>query len=40
KECREKGDLNPFELVEGDVVLQKGTGEYWKELPETKTKLK
>lgn len=40
KECREKGDLNPFELVGSDIVLQKGTREYWKEFPKTKTKLK
>ena len=32
--------LTPFEIVEGDTVLRKGTGEYWRELPVTKPKLK
>ena len=32
--------LTPFEIVEGDTVLRKGTGEYWREFPVTKPKLK
>jgi phenylalanine-4-hydroxylase len=40
EECRAKPMLTPFEIVEGDTVLRKGTGEYWKEFPKLKTKLK
>jgi phenylalanine-4-hydroxylase len=32
--------LTPFEIYEGDTVLRKGTGEYWRAFPQTKTKLK
>jgi phenylalanine-4-hydroxylase len=37
---RDKPTLNPFELTELDTVIRKGTGEYWKSFPSTKTKLK
>lgn len=37
---RAQEQLTPFDLVEGDEVLRKGTGEYWKDFPETKSKLK
>jgi phenylalanine-4-hydroxylase len=40
EECRAKPTLTPFEIVEGDRVLRTGTGEYWKEFPKLKTKLK
>jgi len=40
EEYRPKPTLSPFEIYESDVVLRKGTGEYWKEFPKTKTKLK
>jgi phenylalanine-4-hydroxylase len=39
-EYREKPTLSPFELLPTDTVLRKGTGEYWREFPKTKTKLK
>ena len=39
-EYREKSTLSPFELLPTDTVLRKGTGEYWREFPKTKTKLK
>ena len=32
--------LSPFEVYPEDKVLRRGTGEYWKEFPKTKTKLK
>lgn len=32
--------LTPFEIVEGDTVLRKGTGEYWRQFPVIKPKLK
>lgn len=32
--------FTPFEILDGDRVLRKGTGEYWKEFPHAKTKLK
>lgn len=32
--------LSPFVLESSDVVLRRGTGEYWKEFPKTKSKLK
>ncbi len=38
--CRGKPTLNPFEITDSDKVLRKGTGEYWKEFPVTKNKLK
>jgi phenylalanine-4-hydroxylase len=40
EEYRPKPTLSPFEIYETDVVLRKGTGEYWKGFPKTKTKLK
>jgi phenylalanine-4-hydroxylase len=40
EECRAKPTLTPFEIVEGDTVLRKGTGEYWREFPQSKAKLK
>jgi phenylalanine-4-hydroxylase len=39
-EYRQKTTLSPFELIESDVVLRRGSGEYWKEFPKIKTKLK
>ena len=38
--CRNKSTLSPFEVTEVDTVLRRGTGEYWKSFPSTKTKLK
>jgi phenylalanine-4-hydroxylase len=38
--CRALPQLSPFEITESDTVLREGTGEYWKEFPETKSKLK
>lgn len=32
--------LSPFEVYPEDKVLRRGTGEYWKEFPKTKSKLK
>ena len=40
QEYREKPQLSPFELLPSDKVLRKGTGEYWKDFPNTKIKLK
>jgi phenylalanine-4-hydroxylase len=40
EEYRAKPTLTPFELLPSDKVLRKGTGEYWKAFPQTKTKLK
>lgn len=37
---RELPDHTPFEILESDIVLKKGTGEYWKGFPNTKPKLK
>jgi phenylalanine-4-hydroxylase len=39
-EYNQKPRLSPFELLEGDQVLRRGSGEYWKEFPKTKPKLK
>lgn len=38
--CRAKPTLSPFEIYDTDKVLRKGSGEYWKEFPQLKTKLK
>lgn len=32
--------LSPFEIYPEDIVLRRGTGEYWQEFPKSKTKLK
>lgn len=40
EEYRPKPTLSPFEIMPSDVVLRKGTGEYWRDFPRTKTKLK
>jgi phenylalanine-4-hydroxylase len=40
EEYRTKPTLSPFEILDTDIVLRKGTGEYWKDFPKTKTKLK
>lgn len=40
EEYRAKPTLSPFEILESDTVLRKGTGEYWKDFAQTKTKLK
>jgi phenylalanine-4-hydroxylase len=39
-EVRPKPTLTPFEILEQDKVIRKGTGEYWRDFPKTKTKLK
>jgi phenylalanine-4-hydroxylase len=39
-EYRQKPKLSPFDLIESDTILRRGTGEYWREFPKTKTKLK
>ena len=38
--CRNKPTLSPFEVTDSDKVLRQGAGEYWKDFPKTKTKLK
>ena len=38
--CRDQPMLTPFEITAGDRVLRRGTGEYWKAFPATKTGLK
>lgn len=40
EECRAKPTLSPFEILPSDRVLRKGTDEYWRDFPRTKTKLK
>ncbi len=40
KRARENTMLSPFELVDSDRVLRRGSGEYWRDFPKTKTKLK
>jgi phenylalanine-4-hydroxylase len=40
EECRQKPSLTPFELLPSDQVLRHGTGDYWQDFPERKTKLK
>lgn len=40
KQYREMPTHTPFETIGGDHVLRQGTGEYWKDFPRTKTKLK
>lgn len=40
EQSRELPQLTPFELEAGDDVIRTGSGEYWKEFPETKSKLK
>ena len=40
EECRQKPGLSPFQIEETDIVLRQGTGEYWKDFPKTKEKLK
>jgi phenylalanine-4-hydroxylase len=37
---REMPTATPFETLPGDKVLRKGSGEYWANFPQTKTKLK
>lgn len=37
---REMPTLTPFETIPTDMILRKGTGEYWKNFPQTKSKLK
>ncbi|WP_119390594.1 phenylalanine 4-monooxygenase [Taklimakanibacter lacteus] len=39
-EVRGEPTLTPFEILAGDKVIRKGSGEYWREFPGTKTKLK
>ena len=40
EEYRELPQLSPFEITDSDIVLRRGTGDYWNEFPKTKTKLK
>ncbi len=40
QEYREKPEFTPFEIHDTDTVLRRGTGEYWRDFPRTKTKLK
>ncbi len=40
EQFRNERPLNPFLIEEGDDVLRKGTGTYWKEFLQTKEKLK
>src|SRR4026207_1416495 len=37
---RKEPSYSPFEILPRDVVIRKGTGDYWKDFPATKTKLK
>jgi phenylalanine-4-hydroxylase len=40
EECRNSPGYTPFEILDSDVVLRKGAGEYWKDFLNTKDKLK
>lgn len=40
EELRDKPQLSPFVLEDDDNIIRKGSGEYWKEFPAIKTKLK
>jgi phenylalanine-4-hydroxylase len=37
---REQPTLTSFEILVEDVVVRKGSGDYWREFPATKTRLK
>jgi phenylalanine-4-hydroxylase len=37
---RNEPSFTPFEVLPGDVIIRKGTGQFWKDFPTTKTKLK
>jgi len=39
-EVRNEPTLTPFEILPEDKVIRKGSGEYWRDFPKTKTKLK
>src|SRR5204862_3544094 len=39
-EIRNEPTLTPFEILKRDKVIRKGTGDYWRDFPRTKTKLK
>jgi len=39
-EIRSEPTLTPFEILSGDKVIRKGRGDYWRDFPRTKTKLK
>jgi phenylalanine-4-hydroxylase len=39
-EVRGQPTLTPFEILEQDKVIRKGSGQYWRDFPRTKTKLK
>lgn len=39
-EVRSEPTLTPFEILKPDKVIRKGTGDYWRDFPATKTKLK
>lgn len=40
EEVRPQPMLTPFEMLPGDQVIRRGTGEFWRDFPETKTRLK
>ena len=39
-EVRAEPTLTPFEILKQDKVIRTGSGQYWREFPKTKTKLK
>jgi phenylalanine-4-hydroxylase len=39
-DVRDEPTLTPFEILTDDKVIRKGTGEYWRDFPKTKKKLK
>lgn len=39
-EYRQLPEFTPFEITDRDEVIRKGSGEYWKDFPHTKPKLK
>ena len=38
--ARASQPYSPFEILPQDKVMRKGTGEFWRDFPATKTKLK
>lgn len=40
EEVRPQPMLTPFEILPGDQVIRQGNGEFWRDFPQTKTKLK
>jgi phenylalanine-4-hydroxylase len=39
-DIRDEPTLTPFEIGTEDTVIRRGSGDYWREFPKTKTKLK